>query len=87
MLKKRKLIYGLEERVARYRNMTNTTIQYLQDAGNIVFVDRLTISVVEQQPIETASPEGVVKAAQRLASLFRPYDIPTVFRQLGVMSL
>lgn len=87
MLKKRKLIYGLEERIARYRNLTNTTIQYLQDAGNLVFGDRLTISVVEQQPIETASPEGVVKAAQRLAGLFRPYDIPTVFRQLGVMSL
>ena len=87
MLKERKRIYGLEERVTRYRDMTNTTIQYLQDAGNLAFGDQLTISVAEQQSVGTPSPEGVVKAAQRLAVLFRPYDVPTVFRMLGVMSL
>lgn len=87
MLKKQKIIYGIEERVTRYRNMTNTTIQYLQDARDIAFDDRLSVSVAEQQSVDTSSPEGVVKAAQRLALLFRPYDVSMVFRMLGVMSL
>jgi hypothetical protein len=87
MLKERKRIYGLDERINRYREMTNTTIQYLQDAGNITVGDQLTVSVTEQQSLDNPSPEGVVKAAQRLALLFRPYDVPTVFRMLGVMSL
>jgi hypothetical protein len=29
----------------------------------------------------------VIKAARRLGAFFQPYDVPTVFRMLGVMSL
>jgi len=87
MLQDRTRIHGLEERVARYREMTNTTVQYLLDAGGISVIGQLSVSVADQQTMNGPSPDGVVKAAGRLGNLFRPYDVPMVFRMLGVMSI
>lgn len=87
MMKERERIYGLDSRVARHREMTNTTIQYLLGAERMTIDGRLVVAVADQQPANGPSPEGVVKAARRLGILFQPYDVPTVFRLLGVMSL
>lgn len=87
MLKDRTRIQGLNERVARYREMTSTTVQYLLGAGGVSVYGQLSVSVADRQAMDGPSPEGVVKAARRLGILFRPYDVPMVFRMLGVMSL
>lgn len=79
-------IYGLNERVTQYRQMTRMTVQYLLGTGGISVHSHLDISV-NQQVVEGPSPAGVIKAARQLGTFFRPYDVPTVFRMLGVMSL
>jgi len=87
MLHDRKHVYGLDERVAQYREMTNTTIQYLLGTGDISMHDQLVIVGADRNDVDGPSPEGVVKAARRLGVFFQPYDVPTIFRMLGVMSL
>lgn len=86
MLRDRTRILGVGERVDRYRVMTNTTLQYLLDTGGIS-CDRQLSVLVASQATDGSSPEGVVKAARRLGSLFGPYDVTMVFRTLGVISL
>lgn len=87
MLHERARIHGLDERVARYREMTNTTIQHLQDTEGITVNGQLVVVVSGQKVVQSPSPEGVIKAARQLGVFFHPYDIPTIFRMLGVMSL
>jgi len=87
MLKDRQHIYGLDERVALYREMTNTTIQYLLGTGGISVHSQVAVTVADHQILDGTAPVGVIKAASRLGIFFQPYDVPTVFRMLGVMSL
>ena len=87
MLKDRGNIYGLDERVALYREITNTTIQYLLGSGSISVHGQVAVSAADCQILDGPSPSGVIKAARRLGTFFQPYDVPTVFRMLGVMSL
>ncbi len=87
MLQDRGRIYGLDQRVRCYREITNTTVQYLLDTENISVYGQLVVAVADQQTVNGPSPEGLIKAARRLGSFFSPYDVPTVFRMLGVMSL
>ena len=87
MLKDRGNIYGLDKRVSLYREMTNTTIQFLLGTGTITLHSHFTLFAVEKQILESSTPTGVVKAARKLGAFFQPYDVPTVYRMLGVMSL
>jgi hypothetical protein len=87
MLHNRKHLHGLDQRVATYREITNITIQHMTDCGDIEILDDLRVRVVNLKRIDDPSPAGVVKAGHRLGVFFEPYDVPTVFRMLGVMSL
>ncbi len=86
MLQNPTRIHGLDERVSRYRHMTNITMQYLIGGETISIQPQLIIDVRDQK-IENISPEGVITASRRLGIFFHPYDVPTVFRMLGVMYL
>ncbi|OGS81659.1 MAG: hypothetical protein A2061_10005 [Gallionellales bacterium GWA2_59_43] len=87
MLQDRSRLYGLDERVGRYREMSNATLQYLLSIGGISVNELLVVTIAEQQPMDGPTPEGMIKAARQLGNFFSPYDVPTVFRMLGVMSL
>lgn len=87
MLQDRSRLHGLDERVARYREMSNVTLQYLLSTGGITVSDQLVVTITKQQPVNGPSPDGMIKAASQLGAFFRPYDVPSIFRMLGVMSL
>lgn len=87
MLQDRSRLHGLDERVARYREMSNATLQYQLSTGGISVNDQLVVTIAEQQSTDGPAPEGMIKAARQLGNFFSPYDVPTVFRMLGVMSL
>lgn len=87
MIRVRSRIFGLENRIKQYQWMTQTTFQYLLDSGFISVHDQLTVSVSKERVLNGPAPIGTIKAAQRLGMLFRPYDVPTIFRMLGVMYL
>lgn len=87
MLQERARIHGLEERLARYREMTNTTFQYLLDGGVVSVDGQLSVLVYNVNATAGPSPDGVVRAARQLGRLLHPYDVSMVFRMLGVVAL
>lgn len=87
MMSDRSRIFGLEKRIKQYRWLTQTTFQYLLDSGFIAVHDQLNVSVCKEQLLGGPAPEGTIKAARRLGMLFQPYDVPTIYRMLGVMCL
>jgi hypothetical protein len=87
MLKDRARIYGLNERITQYREMVNITVQYLLNIGSLQLNEQLSVSIFDKKLMDSPSPKGIIKAASNLGKLFRPYEVPMIFRMLGVMSL
>lgn len=87
MVKKRDRIYGIDERMAEYRELTNSSIQYAADIGVLQFTDNLSVHVASDWPAVPLCPPVALKAASRLGYLFKPFDIPTVYRTLGVKKI
>jgi hypothetical protein len=80
-------IYGLQERIQAYRNVTNMTLQYATDIGTIKMNDCMSVEILSKWPIGFISPPNANKASERLARLMGTLDVPTIYRMLGVKSL
>jgi len=87
MVKKRDRLYGLDERIAEFRKLTNTSVQYAIDIGVLELADDLTVYVNSSWSADPLCPADALKAANRLGILFAPFDIPTIYRMLGVKRL
>jgi hypothetical protein len=83
----RSRLYGLPERVGEYRSLTHTSLQVGFDAGRLRIADDLSVVCTAKQVDVSASPMHAIKAAEKLATLFQPYDIPAIYRFLGVKRL
>lgn len=83
----RERLFGLAERIGDYRELTSICLQYAIDVGSIVVGDDLSVGVIAGQLLEGACPGGSAKAANHLGQLFAPFDIPTIYRMLGVKKL
>jgi hypothetical protein len=79
---------GLPELVEDYKAITNATLQYLISAGAIR-IDDDAVVVVERalEGHDSPAPKGLEKATAALARFFIPYEVPMVFRMVGVFSL
>lgn len=86
-LSERDRIFGLESRVQAWRDMTNTTVQYLSGTNILAIESNLTVVCTKSSDLEDISPPGVAVSAKKLAKIFSPYDVPTIYRMLGVMKL
>ena len=87
MLRQRERIFGIGDKVTVHQQLTDTTIQYLVDSKTVSIDDRLAVRIVDGKTTEELSPDRISEAAERLGRYCRPFDVPTVFRLLGVMSL
>ena len=87
MVKKRDRIYGIDERIAEYREFTNISVQYAIDIGVFQLTDSLSVHVKSNWPGGPLCSPDSIKAASRLGQLFTPFDIPTIYRLLGVKKL
>lgn len=87
MVKERKRIYALDLRMHRHREMTNLTLQYLLSHKALLLMDKMVIQNSDNQELDCPSPDGVLKAAISLARIFSPYDVPTIYRKLGLHAL
>lgn len=88
-LSERDRIFGLESRMQAWRDMTNTTVQYLTGA-NILAINPHNLMVTctkAAADLEDVSPPGVAVSAKKLGKIFAPFDVPTIYRMLGVMKL
>ncbi|MFZ6770467.1 three component ABC system middle component [Undibacterium sp. Di26W] len=87
MIASKKFVHGLAERVEDYKDLTNLTIQYLIGAQAIK-IHGSKISILNQsEKLDKTSPDGLIKAARRLAIFFNAYEIPMIYRMLGVLAL
>jgi len=80
-------LYGLDERLASYRDLTNTTFQYLLDIEVLRINQGLSVSVLTSWSSEMVLSPDYTKSANRLGKLFSPFDVPTIYRMLGVKRL
>lgn len=91
---KRDRLYGLEERIAEYRELTNISMQYGIDIGVLSLDENLSINVENTSKSinirftnKTLYYSEYRKSASKLGYLFAPFDVPTVYRLLGVKNL
>jgi len=86
-IEKRSRIYGIEERIVEYRELTNTSLQYAVDIGVLNVDEKLSVCVISNWPTTPICSPEQLKAARNLGRLFKPLDIPTIYRNLGVKRL
>jgi hypothetical protein len=80
-------LYGLEERIAEYRELTNMSIQYEIDIGMLNIDENFSVNVNSYRSTNSLVFPDYQKAASRLGYLFAPFDVPTIYRILGVKKL
>lgn len=83
----REHIYGLDERIADYRELTNTSFQHAVNMNVLQISETLSADVVSDWSTNPMCLPDQLKAAHRLGLLFTPFDVPTVYRMIGVKKL
>ena len=82
---------GLSDMVKLYESITNDCIQYGID--NLVFSITEEMKVIINKETDTESfgllnnQNDKIRAAEKFAALIKCYDIPTIYRNLGVVEL
>ncbi|BDB27314.1 hypothetical protein CTP10_R47190 [Cupriavidus sp. P-10] len=80
-------LYGLQGRIDTYRALTNVTLQHLLSCGRLSMTADLSLEVCGKVVDEPLAPREALAASRKLGTIVAPYDVPTIFRMLGVMSL
>lgn len=81
-------IIGLPERIKQYKAVTNDCIQYGVDSGLFTISDSLHIEVSELEKTENFIVDNdKIKASKKIAMILKSFDIPTIYRNLGVAEL
>jgi hypothetical protein len=79
--------YGLGQRIANQRRMTNLILQHMIDLGVLRLVDNASIIVVPEVFPPGICPPDMLKAARKLGALCAPHSVPSIFLQLGIKKL
>lgn len=83
----RSRLAGLPQRVAELRTTTSLAVQNAIDCDRLILKPDLSVEYAEKPNNLRLEMPSEIKAAKRLASLFEPYDVPTIYRLLGVTNL
>lgn len=87
LMQKKDRVYGLAGRIQGYRSLTNTCLQYAIDTRAMRVNEDLTVGVIADILNHTYCPAQSDRAARKLAALCAPYEVPTIFRMLGLKKL
>jgi hypothetical protein len=83
----RSRLAGLPQRVNELRSTSSLAMQNSIDCGRLILHPDLTLEYGEHLINQNNVMQVEAKAAKRLALIFEPYDVPTVYRLLGVTNL
>lgn len=83
----RSRLAGLPQRVAELRATTSLAVQNAIDCDRLILQPDLSLKYAEKLNNLRSEMPSEIKAAKRLASIFEPYDIATIYRLLGVTKL
>lgn len=78
---------GFPQRVNELRSTSSLAMQNSIDCGRLILHSDLSLEFGEHLINLSNGMQVEVKAAKRLASIFEPYNVPTVYRLLGVTNL
>lgn len=87
MNKKHERFYGLCERVEGYKTLTNLCIQHAINSGSIAIEEDLSVLIIAPRLDASLSPGTSARAATKLGALIAPFEIPAIYRYLGVKEL
>ena len=79
--------YGLGQRIANQRRMTNLILQHMVDLGVLKLVDNASIIVAPEPLLPGICPKDMLKAARKLGAICAPHSVPSIFLQLGIKKL
>lgn len=80
-------MYGLQERISEYRELTNITVQHLINLGVFSINEKMSVIIHSEWSSSYKFLNNANKAAQRLGKFMSPHDIPTSYRMLGVKKI
>jgi len=83
----RSRLAGLPQRINELRTTSSSAMQNSIDCGRLILHPNLMLECDEQLINQNHGMQAEIKAAKRLATIFEPYDVPTVYRLLGVTNL
>ena len=86
MMTRRDLLGGIPQRLEDYREVTMETLKYLVGSCQLE-VNNNSVLIGPSPLTDFTAPSGTVSAARKLADFFKPFDVPTIYRSLGVMQL
>ena len=87
LAKEHNRIFGLQERIQEYREITNTTLQHVINIGTLKINEYMSVEILTEWPDSLISPPNAGKAAERLGEFMANFDVPTTYRMLGVKEL
>ena len=79
--------YGLGQRIANQRRMTNLMLQHMIDVGVLENTDSASIIVATETLPTGICPPDMLKAARKFGLLCAPHSVPSIFLQLGIKKL
>jgi hypothetical protein len=85
--RQRNNLAGIEERINEFRDLTNSTLQYLVDTDVITIEDDLSIFVRKPDVKFNSALDKYNKATRNLAKLFNTIQIVSIYKHLGIRSL
>lgn len=83
----RSRIAGLPQRINELRSISSIAIQNSVSCGRLIIHSDLSLMCKDGLAINNHGMVDEQKASKRLATMFAPYDIPTIYRLLGVTKL
>jgi hypothetical protein len=84
---KKENLFGLQERIYLYQDLTNKCIQHAVDNKLIRIEEDLIVDVVESNIKTTDNLKDSLKASGNLYKVFRDLDVVSIYRLLGVKKL
>ena len=85
--KKKENLFGLQERICLYKDLTNQCIQYAIDNQMMKIGDNLIVEVLIKENNTVENLKKSLNAASNLHKIFRDLDVVAIYRLLGVKEL
>lgn len=81
------IIYGINERVEYFKNITNKCLMLSSIENSIEIEDDMSVRFIERKIDYTFCNQEKLKSATKLAKLFNSHDIVEIYRKLGITKL
>ncbi len=84
---KKNLIFGLENRIQKYKELTEKCIIYAIEMNWLEIKKDLSVKYLQDVNNKLSNLENAYKASEKLHIIFKNYDVVTIYKYLGVKKL